>query len=368
MELTYRRALFTLGFVSSLVIGFLPLLVNHYTWLPGDDWTDYLSQASKFPAFLRYYGATILIPLSFLNLPVTSLQIYYYSTFPLIYLGLYYSLIRYHLIAPVFAFVILIFMTSPILMEMEASTFVSQIGFFALFLPSLFFIIRNPKRLYTHLLLLVITLLFHTLAGMFLSYCYLTLIITKNLPRRYLMNLVPPSIIAVTSGVYLQASTAQITQAFHYTYTSYMPLDVFLKLYLGPSTFVFVTIVFLIAYNARFNPLEDPFLLSLMSICLAFSLLAFIPQFHLNSDRMSKYLVDTLVVISVILSITSLKVLTQKYKRKARLVTACFITFTLLLLSNTFLHNLNFWIDKAGSYNCIAYSSHSKDYCMLYHQ
>lgn len=313
--------------------------MNDYTWIPGDDHTEYLSHLERFPQPIRYYGAlpAKLLPFS----DSESLRIYYYLTPLLVFLGLYFVLRRYGPWVPLFAFIILFFVTPVILQDMEAGTFVGILGFYIIFLPSLHYICKSNPNRYIITFLLLFGALFHTTTGTFLMLGYLFLI---RKPKDVL-PLLPSIVVVVVWGVFFDGSTAQILQATNYTYTPPMRLDLFLKQYLGITTLTLLALTFLFCYNTtKLKMFQDRFILTLCVMSLVFFFLAFFPYFHVNSDRLSKFLVGLMVIILTVCFAKAYKITTRLNPEASLYIDLGIIATTTILLYNTFNDQFKFWL------------------------
>jgi len=306
--------------------------------MPGDDHRDYLSHIETFPGFIRYYGA---IPAKFFPTdPITALKIYYYSTPIFVFLGLYYTLREYSWWAPTLAWITLFFLTPVILQDMEAGTFIGIIGFYFTYLILLKLSLRTDNPIITSLILAT-GILFHTLTGVALAISYIA---SRKPNIKNWIPLIIPGTIGIIWGLFFSASTAAILGILNYTYTDEMTLILFLKQYLGVSTLMFLTLSLLMVYNVfKFRVIRDRFVYGLLGLIPAFIFLSFSP-YHLNSDRLSKLLVGTLVIISVIGITKALEEVKNKYPKAKTLLQTSTLSIVLLLLWNTAIAQFNFWM------------------------
>ncbi len=316
----------------------LPLLLKGYTWIPGDDYADYLNQLRKFPDFIRYYG---VIPIKYLPLDVlTSLKLYYYSTPIFVFIGLYYTLKDYSWWTPTLAWIMLFFLTPVILQDMEAGTFIGVVGFYFTFLI-LFKLSLKTNNPYVSTIILGAGILFHTITGIFLAIAYLT---SRKPSLKNWLPLLIPIVIGAIWGIFFGASTINLTRFLNYTYTEQMTPILFLKHYLGVSTLMLLTLGILMVYNVfRFRLTKDRFVWGLLGLVPTFIFFSFTPL-HLNSDRFSKYLVGTLVILTVIGISKALEEVKLKYPRAKTLLYGSTVSIVLLLLWNTATAQFNFWM------------------------
>ena len=316
----------------------LPLLLKQYIWIPGDDYIDYLQHIELFPNFIRYYGAIPAKYLPFDNF--TSLKLYYYSTPVFVFLGLYYTLKEYSWWAPSLAWIALFFITPVILQDMEAGTFVGIIGFYFIYLILLKASLRTNNPI-IQACILATGILFHTLTGVILAISYVT---SRKPSIKAYLPLIPLAIIGAIWGIFFDASTIAFTKFINYDYTDEMTTILFLKQYLGVSALVLVVFSIMMVYNVfKFKLVADRFVLGLIGLVPVLIFFSFSPL-HLNSDRLSKFLVGTLVILAVIGIAKSLEEIKRKYPKAEVLLTLSSIAIVALMLMNTATAQLSFWI------------------------
>ncbi len=362
ISLTNKEVTITISaFVLVGVYSVLPSLINHYNFPSGDDPYYYLVMIDSFPGYSKYYGA---VPGKWLGLTE-----YYYLTPLLVLTGLYIILRRYSIWCPILVWTTLFFITAPILQDMEAGTFVGIIGFYTVSLPLLYLTTRSSNiRLCT--LLLPITIAFHTVSGAIASIGYIGTSVADRKPLK-LLALVPLVALAAYLGVNHSSSLAQIARIIPFIdtpnldyqmqqapgdFTYRMPLNLFAKHYLGASTIALVGVSGLMFYNALkrgLRPKLDPFVLSLILLCVILPVFIF-TDLQINSDRTAKFLVGILVILSSIALVVSLKHLNVKFLN-TRLLNYSTVVFILLLLIVTVPKKdgtLSYWL-SAGAFKCI---------------
>lgn len=326
----------------------LPVTLNDYTWIPGDDYTEYLIHLREFPKPIRYYGALPAKILPFDDL--SSLRIYYYLTPLFVFLGLYSFLRHYGLWVVTLAFVTLFFITSVILQDMEAGSFVGIIGFYSLFLPSLYFICERKLPRLTVGTLLFISVLFHTGVGVLLLLGYL---IARVRNIRDFIPLLLPSILAIILVVTLGGSLTQSTQLLYGPDTTYAPPVTFIyftKKFLGVTTLTLLGLIFLFCYNtSKFYAFKDRYIITLLIIACILIVFAFSAYFPVISYRLSLFAVGSLVIAFLV-------AFTRAYRRVISLNLGArkYINLGVLLafgvlLYNTFSDLLTYWLSM-GSY------------------
>jgi len=341
--LSKEDTIFLVGLTFSFVYALLPTLINGYNFPSGDDPYYYKTQLNDFPEVLKYYG---IVPGKLIGLTT-----YYYLTPILVYLGLYIGLKRFSIWCPILTWIVLFFMVSPVLQDMEAGSFIGVLGFYAVGIPLLDYILKSDIRRST--LLLPIALAFHTIAGILITIGFVGSVIST---RKFikLVALIPLALLAVYFGihgssVYQVASlipfidtptldSLKVNQADYFP--DVMPLDLFAKNYLGASFIAFCGVSGLMFYNAvrrGYRPKLDPLIISFLFLTIVLPIFTF-TDLQINSDRMAKFLVGVLVILSSIGLLNSLKYLDNKWLNYSS------ITFIVLLLFGTALDQFRYWL------------------------
>lgn len=339
----FKGLLFLLTLCIVILYCFLPTTLNNYTWIPGNDYREYLQHLETFPSPIRYYGA---LPTKFLPFDdYTSLRIYYYSTPLLIFLGLFCFLKRYGLETVILAFVVLFFISSVILQDMEAGSFIGILGFYCLFLPSLYFLCKYklPKQVVS--ILLLASVIFHTAIGVFLITSY---IIARVRSLRDIIPLLIPCFVVTVLVLLFGGSLVQSAQLLHGPSDIYAPPITFIyftKKFLGVSVIALLGLMFLFCYNtSKLRMFNDRFVITLLALALILLAFAFSPYFPIISYRLALFAVGSLLVAFIVafakayVSVTTLNPKEHKYIDLG-------ITLVIsVLLYNTFSDLMKYWL------------------------
>lgn len=347
---TYSKVV-SLFIVLSLVslYCFLPILLNDYTWIPGDDYTEYLIHLKEFPKPIRYYGALPAKLLPFDD--TTSLKVYYYLTPLLVFLGLFSFLRYYGLWVVAFAFITLFFISSVILQDMEAGSFVGIIGFYFLFLPSLYFICKYKLSGLVVSILLLTSVIFHTGIGVLLLLGYL---IARVRTIKDLIPLLLPSIAVIVLVSTFGGSLTQSTQILYGPDKIYAPPITFIyftKKFLGVTTLALLGLTFLFCYNtSKVYAFKDRYVITLLVLATILLLFAFSPYFPIISYRLSLFAVGSLIISFLVAFARAYrKVISLNPKARIYINLGILITFTVLVY-NTYSDLFLYWLSM-GSYS-----------------
>lgn len=328
-----RNFLLLSTIIGILIYCSLPYLVNGFNWLPGDDHIDYVAQIKGIKEFQpqRYYGIfpSLIIPL----------PIYYYLTPLLVFLGLYISLRNYGILTPIIAWIILFFITSVVLQDMEAGTFIGIIGFYTIGIPSLGYIVKNRN---TSWFIIPLAVAFHNVSGLLITLAFTLRCIAFNRYRE-LWFVAPLGILIVLLLLYTETSIQHIFSIGRFTYTDPMPIVKFLKTYLGISTLAIGGITFMYLYNSwRLGKkfIKDHFVIALGLLAVILPVFIF-TSLQLNSDRLAKFLVGILVILISIGLTQGIKYL---YPKSPKLISVGTLTSFSLFLYLTVPKQLQYWI------------------------
>ena len=186
LNVSTPMTVFIVSFVLVSIYSALPALVHSYNFPPGNDPYHYLTMLDDFPNAAKYYG---ILPARYLGL-----NTYYYLTPLLVFVGLYVTLKNLSPYAPITAWIVLFFMTSVILQDLEAGTFVGVIGFYLITLATLKYVTSDSSDKRVTVLLITLALAFHTVAGVLCSIAYVGTCLRRP---KFLLLLIPTIILAI---------------------------------------------------------------------------------------------------------------------------------------------------------------------------
>jgi len=312
---------FSIPLILVTLYSFLPIVTHGYSYPPGNDIAWYQQIIDHPFSGSKYYG---MLPGALIGITA-----YYYLTPVAVFIGLHLVLSNYHPLASSLTWILIFLMSSVILQDMEAGTFVGIVGFYGVSIPVLYFTLKS-KDFRISIAYIPIAILFHTVAGIIISIGYIaTSIITQQAKR---LLFVAPFLTAVAVYMALEhsSSTIQIARLIPFIdspsttksmisdvghYTDPMPLMLFMKNYLGVSLFCLIGFTGLLVYNAMrrgYKPEIDTFILSLVFLSLFLPLFIF-TDLQLNSDRIAKFYVGILSILCAISLLSVLSYLKSKY-------------------------------------------------------
>ncbi len=280
----------------------LPVLINDFTYPPGDDPLRLEHSLYRAGWIYRYYGH---FPAYFLGM-----TLYYYSTPVFIYGGLWFLLGRYGQWLPLAAWVSLFLINRTVLFDLFAGSFVGLISFYF----AGFGILRLHARWIERrsglgvAFLAPLLILFHSFTGLVTMLGLTGYALLARRPKLiYVSGLMLAT--AMVSAWVFGSSIARIgivpslSDPFAEAFVEYdrMPYDRFIAEYLGLGSILIITAGLLLglqAFARGWRPKHDLAIFSLGIMVIPLSIATF-TDLALNADRTAKLLVGVCLVLSL---------------------------------------------------------------------